>query len=392
MKIVHIITRLFKGGAEENTLMTCLYQASCGHDVTLIYGPDNLAFALYAHLKNTLRFILAPSLRRQINPVHDFIGLMGLIALLRELKPDVVHTHTSKAGILGRLAAKCAGVPHVVHSVHIVSFINAPAYARVIYLAAERFASFFTDLFLHVSYGTLCAYADAKIGVKKPHRVVYSGMDLNKFTAAYAPKSWRELLNVPPEAQKPRVILMLAALEPRKQPLRFIDGFACSTKPGDPIRLLIAGEGPLKSKIDQKVKELGLDDRVVQLGYSAEPERLIALADVGVLASVREGLPRVVVQYLAGRCPAIVSDIDGIDEIVANGINGLVIPSLDAADVAKAAVGILRDPERLNILKQGAVRTSVDAWSFPSMFTALDNSYSLLDSDDAECRALASNA
>ncbi len=375
MKIVHVITRLYKGGAEENTLMNCLHQAQSGHEATLMYGPDNFTPELYAPFQKDIHFQPVAYLKHPIQLINDLRGLYELVALFKKIQPDIVHTHESKAGVLGRLAAKCAGVRHIVHGVHIIPFNNVSLPQKILFVAAEHVSALITDLFVHVSAGTRQAYARARIGASKAHHVVYSGMNIDKFIQAREPEDWRSLLNVSPSSPKPKVIVMLAVLEPRKQQLGFLDGFARATKPGDNIRLILAGDGPLKDEITVRIAALNLSDRVIMAGHSPIPEQLIAMADVGVLASVREGLPRVVVQYLARKCPAVVSNIDGIEEIVKDGENGIIVRSLSAEAVAMEAVALLSDEARLSRLKAGAAATDVSRWSFASMFRECDRCY-----------------
>jgi glycosyltransferase involved in cell wall biosynthesis len=382
MKIVHIITRLTRGGAEENTVQSCLHQARQGHEVYLFYGPDEINQAYLDEYKDLLRFRLIDHLVQPICPIRDVRALYELRRALHEIKPALVHTHTSKAGILGRFAGKMAGDAHIVHGVHILPFSHVGFLQKLVYLAIEHLAACVTDLFIHVSHGTRLAYLKAGIGKNKPHEVVYSGMDIAKFENALPPENWRALLKVGETEEKPKVLLMMAALEPRKRPLPFLSGFAKATNRGDPIRLVLAGYGHQQAEIETKIAELGLDDRVLLLGYYPEPERLIALADMGVLASVREGLPRVVVQYLAGNIPAIVSAIDGIEEIVDDGVTGLIVRDPMAEEVARLAVNTLKDESLYAKLKQGAKEKNVENWAFPSMFAALDKSYKLLAEKD----------
>lgn len=378
MKIVHVITRLLKGGADENTIINSLHQAGQGHDVTLFYGPDNLNMEHYAQYADRIQFRLLSSLVHRIHPWYDVLAVWQLSALFKEIGPDIVHTHTSKAGIIGRLAAQIARVPLIVHGVHILPFSNTGFISKMVYLAAEHLTAPFTDLFIHVSQGTRQAYADARLGRKKKHTVVYSGMDVEKFRSAEWPESWREILQILPNEPKPKVILMMAALEPRKRQLPFLNGFASVTKEGDPIRLLLAGEGCDRQAVEDKIAALGLQDRVIMLGHHPTPEQFVALSDIGVLASVREGLPRVVVQYMAGKSAAVVSPIEAIEEIVDHDVNGIVVRSSLAEDVAIAAVNLLKDEASCERLKQGASAKDVDQWSYSSMFAALDHSYSLI--------------
>ncbi|PTQ13136.1 glycosyltransferase family 1 protein [Sphingomonas oleivorans] len=377
LTIVHVITRLLRAGAEENTWSSCVHQARSGHRVHLFYGAESNP-DYYERQGTDVRLQLIPSLVRPIHPLKDVQAYGELRKAFAALRPDIVHTHTSKAGIVGRQAARAVKVPHIVHGVHMLPFSNVGAVERFVYLAAEHAVAPGTDLFVHVSHGTKQAYETASIGRKVPHRVVRSGMEIGKFRDAPWPDDWRDMLRIGPDEEKPSVILMLAALEPRKRHIDFLEGFAAATRPGEPIRLIFAGDGPDREAVHQKVADLGLADRVVLLGYYPTPERVVALSDIGVLASLREGLPRVVVQYLGGGKPAVVSPVEAIEEIVQHGVNGRIVPSPDAAEVARVAVDLIRDRSELARLSAGAAVSPVDEWSFPAMFAALDASYESL--------------
>jgi glycosyltransferase involved in cell wall biosynthesis len=230
-------------------------------------------------------------------------------------------------------------------------------------------------LFIHVSEGTKEAYRKNQIGRSTPHAVVRSGMPVERFQNAEMPDDWRNLLGLAAGEEKPRVILMMAALEARKRQIGFLNGFAAATAPGQPIKLVLAGEGPDRPMIEARVSSLGLADRVKLLGHYPEPDRLVRMADLGVLASVREGLPRVVIQYLAGGLPVVVSPIDGIEEVVHDGQNGRVVTASDAETVAAESVRVLLDTGEYARLAAGAGKSPVTEWSYESMHASLDAAY-----------------
>lgn len=374
LKIVHVQTRFARAGAEENTWASCLHQQRSGHSVHLLYGPGSDP-EHYRKQNDEIGMELVPSLVREIHAVKDLQAYIQLRKAFRRLKPDVVHTHTSKAGIVGRLAAKHEGVPRVIQGVHMLPFAGASLLQRSVYLAAEHIVAPKTDLYIHVSEGVKAAYEKARIGQKIPHMVVKSGMDLAQFRSASWPDDWRNLLGVDASTEKPPVLLMLASLEPRKRHLDFLEGFAAAVRKARPVKLVLAGEGPLRNLIQARATTLGIADHVVMLGYYPSPERLIALSDVGVLASLQEGLPRVVVQYLAGGKPVVVSPIEGIHEIVSDRKNGLISSSQDAESVAQIGVELLSDAKSFESLSAAARASSLDNWSFPAMFNSLDQAY-----------------
>ena len=373
--IAHVQTRMNRaGGAEENTWASCVHQAQSGHVVHLFCGRSS-DVEEYAGRGTAVRVHLVDEMVRDVSAQSDIAAYRRLSALFSEVQADVVHTHTSKAGIVGRLAASNAKVPAIVHGVHILPFSNVGLAEKAVYLAAEHIAAPMTDHFIHVSHGTRDAYALARLGGNRLHSVVRSGMDIDRYQNAAWPDDWRGMIGVGPDAAKPRTILMMAVLEARKRQAEFITGFAEVTRHGEDIRLLIAGDGPERAKLAALIETLDVSDRVKLLGHRSDPERLVALADICALASLREGLPRTIVQSLAGGKPAVVSSLRGIDEIIESGVNGIIVRRPDAQSVAREAVALLRDDVRLARMTQAAACAPVDGWRFASMFAQLDQAY-----------------
>lgn len=373
--IAHVQTRMNRsGGAEENTWASCVHQVNSGNIVHLFCGRSSDVDE-YSGRGTAVRVHLVHELVRDVSAKDDVAAYRRLSRLFSEVRADVVHTHTSKAGIVGRLAASDAGVPAIVHGVHILPFSNVGLAEKLVYLTAEHLVAPMTDHFVHVSHGTRRAYALARLGSNRLHSVVRSGMDIEKFQNAAWPEDWREMLGVGADENKPRTILMMAVLEARKRQVEFITGFAEATHAGEAIRLLIAGDGPDRAKLEDLVDRLGVADRVKLLGHRSDPERLVALADVCTLASLREGLPRTIVQSLAGGKPAVVSPLRGIEEIIDNYRNGIVVRSKDAESVAREVVSLVRDDALLARMTQAAADAQVEDWKFPSMFAQLDEAY-----------------
>lgn len=384
--IAHVQTRMLTGGAEENTWASCVHQAKRGHVVHLVCGRDS-NIDHYRSRHPSVRIHHVPELVREVSWRDDLAAYKRLSTLFEHLDVDVVHTHTSKAGIVGRLAARNAGVPAVVHGVHMLPFSNVGLVEKCVYLLAEHAVAPLTDHFVHVSHGTRRAYGLAQIGRTRPHSVVRSGMDIERFREPGLPEDWRAILALPPSAPKPRTILMLAALERRKRHAEFITGFMRDLRKGEDTRLLLAGDGPELARIRQLVDNMGIADHVHVLGHRADPEKLVALADVCVLSSLREGLPRVIVQSLAGGRPAVVSPVRGIEEVVDSGVNGVIVRRSDAASVAHEALRLARDEQRLAAMTGAARATAVDEWTFAAMFEQLDGVYrAVLDSKRVRAR------
>jgi glycosyltransferase involved in cell wall biosynthesis len=375
MKIVHVLTRFLKAGSEENTLLTCEGQLADGHEVHIVYGQE-FDPEVVARIDRRIRVHQVVALVHPLSPVRDVAAVWQLARLFDRLEPDVVHTHQSKAGIVGRAAARLSrSTRHVVHGVHIVSFDNQRWIGRTIYMLAERIACRWTDAFVSVSEGVKRSYLRANIGALEKHHVVYSGMNLEQFRGAEPPADWRAELGFSPDAERPFIILMLAAYEPRKRHVELVKAFRSWADADRRPHLVFAGSGTSRTDVQSTVDQLGLGTRVSVLGFRSNPEQLIAMADVCVLTSEREGLPRVVVQYLAGGKPAVVSHVSGIEEIIEQGVNGFVEPADDIAAVVTRLRAIANDDKLRERVTLGAVRSDVDRWSKEQMRARMAAAY-----------------
>lgn len=330
MRIVHILTRLLRAGSEENTAIVALAQAKAGHAVDVVYGCEVHPQAL-ARLHGAVRLHQVPSLVHGIHPWRDLAALVVLTRLLRALQPDVVHTHQSKAGVIGRLAAKRAKVPLIAHTVHIVPFANAPWPAAAVYLALERYCAGCTDLLLHVSAAGEALYDRFGIGRRARHLVVESPMDVERFRCGVVPADLAARIAAVGEGAF--VVLSLAALEPRKRVGDFLPVFRQVVDAHPASLLLIAGEGRQRAAIAARIRTLGLERHVALLGYRDDPENLLAATDALVICSQREGLPRVAVQARIAKVPVLTVALPGIEAVVEDGVSGAIVPLNDIASM-----------------------------------------------------------
>jgi glycosyltransferase involved in cell wall biosynthesis len=363
LRIAHVITRLLNGGADENTVLSCNHAARAGHDVTLVHGAHSDPEIL-EKVDARVEIVALPSLLRCVSPLRDVRALGQLVWTFRRLRPDVVHTHTSKAGILGRFAARAGGVPAVVHGVHnTVPFVGFGRFETVAYLTAERAVQRLTHAFIDISASVRDLYISAGIGTTERHHIIRSGFDVRRFRRASPPEDWRDLLRLRRDESRPAVILLLAALAPHKRQLELLESFPRVVARYPDVRLILAGNGELRGPIETRIKTLRLDRNVVLTGFYRHPEQLIALADICLLTSMREGgAPRAVVQYLAGGKPVVAARLPGLEEAVSDGINGVITPSGDLDALIDAAIALLEDGVIRARLARGAAETNLSAW------------------------------
>jgi glycosyltransferase involved in cell wall biosynthesis len=361
LRVVHVMTSVLAGGAEENTFATCRGQIARGHDVWVIHGrsvdPPTLACA-----PKGARLLHEPKLHREISPAADLAALRALTRTMRRIAPDVVHTHQSKAGIIGRMAGWRARVPVILHSVHILPFLNVPRGRRMLYLGLERLVAPVTDAYISVAKGMRDANLAAGLGTPARNFTVYSGMPLERFRSACPP----------PDAPNGPMIALVGALEPRKRHAAFLDVFAglAGRHPG--LGLYLFGKGTGEAALRARVQALDLQDRVHFMGFRQDVERWLAAADLCVLPSMREGLPRVVVQYVAAGKPVVVTHLEGIEEIVEDGVNGYVVGRDDFVGMGHAIGRVLDDPALAAGMAEAARTRDLSRWSEALMEPAID--------------------
>ena len=360
-RVVHVITRLLRGGTEENTMLCCRAQAAEGYEVCLAYGRSS-SEAYWAAQASNIDFVAIPSLVHPISLRADFSALVELIRTFRRARPDVVHTHQSKAGILGRLAGRLARARAVVHTVHIIPFTNVSRTQSIIYVLSEKFAAHFCDALVFVSEGAKVEYARHGIGTGIPAVVIRSGMDIARFQDHSGEPASAEARRIDAAHRGKLKILYLSSFEERKRHAPLLAALGRYRDKLADCHVILAGEGSTKGVVEVLVKDLGLSKLVTILDHCETPEDLIAMSDLCLYASEREGLPRAVIQYLAGGKPVVVSDLPGIEEIVADGVNGLIAPSHDLDALAQIVLGLRDDRSSLERLADGARRTDTSRW------------------------------
>jgi glycosyltransferase involved in cell wall biosynthesis len=362
VSVVHIITRFINGGADENTLEACNWSARRGDQVHLLFGR-RFDQSIVDKLDERVKVVKIADLVHPISPLLDFRAFLQIRKVLADLNPDVVHTHTSKAGILGRAAARSVGVAAIIHGIHIAPFQNVGFLKRHLYLALERLAARWTSAFISVSDGMMQAYLEQGIGNREDHSVIHSGMQLNNFRAALPENN----ADLPPflknyAGPKPKIVLMVAALERRKRHAELIESFDAVFSAVPEAILVLAGGGKEQAAVEQKVRLSRFKDRIFLLGHVEEPGKLIALTDVAVHCAEREGLPRVIVQYIAGGVPVVMTSLPGVGDLVTDGENGLIVGQDDFKGLANALSDVLASPQLLTTLRKGARSKDVSSW------------------------------
>jgi len=348
--VAHVITLLEWGGAQENTLATVAGLDPALFEPILVAGKGGLLDARAAALPGC-RFVTVSSLVRPVSPARDLAALFALWRIFRRLKreangrPLLVHTHSSKAGILGRAAARAAGADAIVHSVHGFGFHDGqPALVRRFFVLLERLASRWTDAFVAVAGENVKTGVRERIFSEGRCRLIRSGFDTARFSSGSRERG-RRALGVPEGAP---VVGTVAVFKPQKAPLDFVAAAARIAAAVPDAWFAVAGDGELRPAVEAAVRRAGLAHRFRLLGWRNDVPDLLKAFDVFLLTSRWEGLPRVVPQALLAGTPVVATAVDGTREIVTDGVDGFLVPPGDVEGLAARAVEILAGRARLD--------------------------------------------
>lgn len=346
MRIVHIITRLIVGGAQENTLLSCEGQHDLGHDVTLITGP---AIGPEGSLMDRAsrygyRVEVVDEMRRSILPLKDYRTYHRLVRRLRDLRPDVVHTHSSKAGIIGRWAADRAKVPVIVHTIHGLAFTASTSrMVNHVYKALERQAAPLTDRIVCVADAMRDQSLAAGVGSARQYVTVYSGMATAPFvTPAVSRQTTRKQFGLSDNHVVAGTIARLFHMKGHDDLLAIAPDL-CRRLPD--LRFMWVGDGLLRGQFEQQIRQLGLQDRFIFTGL-VPPEQvpnLTAAMDILVHPSRREGLARALPQGQLAGCPVVTYDVDGNREGLIDGTTGMLIRPFDVPALSAALERLTTD-------------------------------------------------
>ncbi len=374
VRVLTVITRLELGGAQRVALHTAATLDRERFDAALAWGPGDALDHQARRLEDVARYEIA-DLVRPVSPIRDLRALAGLRRAIRHFRPQVVHTHSSKAGVLGRLAARRERVPVVVHTVHGFGFTPLQsATKRALFVAVERLAARWTDHFVAVSERNLAA--GVELGLWRPDRasVIRAGIDLNRFRDVDDDGSVRARLGLPWSAP---LVVQIGNFKPQKAPLDFVRAAAMIASEQPDACFVMTGDGPLRGDAEALAAELGLADRIRFTGWWDDVPGLLAATAVSVLSSRHEGLPCSVVESLAAGVPVVATAVDGTPEVVRPGFNGELAPPGDPPALARAVLGILSSGDRRRSLAAGAA-DGLEAFDRDEMVRRLEELYRCL--------------
>lgn len=338
IRVIHLITKLELGGAQLNTLFTFENLNEDQFAVRLVSGPGGILVPNEGKRGN---YILCENLGRAVHPFRDLAAMTRLKRLFGEWKPHIVHTHSSKAGILGRIAAHNAGVPVIIHSVHGFSFApTQPFWQRNLYLYCEKKVAPMTSHFIFVSENDVRLARSLRL-ITDNFSLIRSGFPLKKFTGPGAGR--RETLRRFDIDDHRVVCGVIAPFKPQKGLFRLIDIAGRIVKEKPDVVFLIAGDGSQRPAIEEDIRRRGIETNFRLPGFVTDIENAIDGFDIGVSTALWEGLPQSLVQMRLKKKPIVVSDIPGNREVVQNGRNGYLVDVTDHHRFSRTIIDLVEN-------------------------------------------------
>ena len=379
IRVAHIITRMILGGAQENTLFTVEgLQAKPLYDVRLLTGPaiGPEGELLRRARDHNVAVDLVPEMRRELNPVLDFMAFWRLVNMLRRYRPHIVHTHSSKAGILGRAAAHFVHTPIVIHTIHGLPFrAYGAAVMRHLLLRAERAVAAWSDKVISVADAMSRQAIYARVGTPELYTTIYSGMEVGAFGERPGVRERiRTELGIPQDAlvigKVSRIFAMKGHQYVVRAAPRIVERFPNAV-------FMFVGDGLWRPRIEKQIASLGLGDHFVFTGLvdpSRIPDMILAM-DVLVHASLREGLARVLPQGLLSERPVVSYDVDGAPEIIIDGDTGRLVPPQSVDKLADAIIDLLANPAAAKVMAQRGRKLCMQLFPVERMVDSIDRLY-----------------
>ena len=364
------------GGVDQNVFLSISGMLE-SYDFHLVVGPEIHQNQLEAI--PGLTFHICPHLVRAINPWRDFLALLWLAKLIRKERYDLIHTHETKASVLTRLAARIARVAPVVYGLHGVPF-NDPlsSLRRQLYIGIERFTIGAADYVVSVSRDAIQQYHDRGIGKEIPFSVIHNGVDLSGFESALNQAQAPVLRRSLGVAEKDVILINVGRFSLAKDQRATIDAFAGVLTAEPDTFLFLVGEGDERAACEQHARSSGVENRVRFLGFREDIPQLLGSADIHVLTSLREGLPRVAVEASLANVPTVAFEVDGVHEIVQDGRSGYIVPSGEVEMLTSRIIELVASADLRRKMGRRAYAHASEHWNHHTMLQRIDSLYTRL--------------
>lgn len=349
IRVLLAITKLDLGGATNVVLTIADYfKDHRDFEIEILTGPvpTGRADMTYQAYEKGIPVHIVPSLINEISPLVNAKAVADIRRIMVQGNYDIVHTHSSVAGVVGRLAARTAGVPVIIHHVHGWGLRAAmPRWTRMLYLNLERLCARCTTRIIAVSKPDIQKGLAHRICGEDKFALIYNGIALEKFRQPVDAQKTRLELGLDPDS---KLVGMIGRLDEQKNPLDLIRTAAIVVKNYSKVQFLIVGDGSLRPECERLITELGLQDKFFLLGYRNDVPRILSILTLTAMSSLWEGLPIAFLEALSAGKPIVANDVDGVSDVVTDGETGFLVPPQQPSRMAERILHLLNDEELCN--------------------------------------------
>ena len=395
VKILRIIARLNIGGPAIHTILLSHELDKIGYKVILVKGTEGLAEGdmMYMARAKNVEPVLIPELGREIGFKNDLIAFYRLYKLIKKEKPDIVHTHTAKAGTLGRAAAWLAGVPIIIHTFH--GHVLHGYFGKLktwVFVQIEKMLAFISTRLITLSEELKNELINMGIGNEKKFEVVPLGLELTPFLENNPPSppfakggmggfcgEFKKELGLP---ENTILIGIIGRLVPIKGHRYFLEATKIISSqfpvPSSQIRFVIIGDGELREELEDYAKKLGISDMVVFTGFRRDLPKIYADLDIIALTSLNEGTPVSIIEAMAGGKPVVATNVGGVASLIKDSITGFLVPPKRPDLFAEAVLKLLNNPLLMKTMGEEACRSVFPKYNISQLVKRIDSLYSSL--------------
>ncbi len=369
-KVCVIITKLELGGAQKVAVDLCKKTDKNKFETFMICGMGGI---LDDETANSVKVYFVPDLVRQINPLKDFKAFIEIYKILKKEKPDIVHTHSSKAGIIGRITAFTAGIKAVIHTIHGFPFNDTQSFFKKnLYITLERLCAKISKILIPVSTENTVKGLSYKIGTQKQYHYIRLGIDIENFkNLSHAPLLKKEL----GLCENDKLVTTIGPFKPQKNLGDFIKTANIIVKKNKNFKFIITGDGDERPKLESLIKEYALWDNIFLLGWRRDISNILNSSDFFVMTSLWEGLPISTIEAMSCGLVPVVNDVDGQREIIKDGKNGFLIQPYDITDTAAKILYLSNNPEIKDKMSLEARQTINETFSIDYMIKRHEELY-----------------
>jgi glycosyltransferase involved in cell wall biosynthesis len=374
IKILHIITELPVGGAQDNTLLTVKGLKDKGYQVDMAAAPGGAWEDLAQQYSDKLYHIQGFS-ANNISLFNNIKAIIEVYKVLKENSYHIIHTHSSTAGVCARIAAKLAGVPLVIHTVHGFPFHDfMSSFKKNFLIYLEKFSAMLSDYMITVSKLNLEEIVQRNIAPRHKLVNIYSGIDIEKFKVDRPASEIRAELEIP---EGYNVVGLVARLSKQKAPGYFVEAAKQILQEKEDVIFLIVGDGPLRAELETQI---GDEDRIRMLGARENVPEILSILDVFALSSIYEGLGRAMTEAMIAGKPVVAPSVNGIPEVVKDKETGFLTPTKAPEILAEKILILLNNPDLRKTMGENARKTVIPAFSHLYMIDQIEALYiKLLD-------------